>query len=193
MLHSKIAYAIIAFAMILSDAFLNYLTIGLIIFLALFFALWVSLIVWAYRDMRSRSRDLFAQLLSAIVVAILPVVGILIYLILRPTDTLSESFERALAEEALLQEIEKKPYCPGCSRNVHASWQVCPYCHLRLKKPCHACHELVELQWTICPFCANHQHSETGQPQVNAQDDDAGNQESFNYEDDESGIWTVSN
>ena len=83
----------------LSDTFLNYLTTGLIVLFALFFALWVSLIIWAYRDMRSRSRDVFAQVLSAIVVALLPVVGILIYLILRPMETLSEAFERAPYED----------------------------------------------------------------------------------------------
>lgn len=177
----------------LSDTFLNYLTSGLVIFSALFFALWVSLVIWAYRDMRSRSRDLFAQLLSAIVVVVLPVVGILIYLILRPSETLSESFERALAEEALLQEIEKKPYCPGCSRNVQLGWQVCPYCHVRLKQPCRKCDELIELQWTICPFCATRQQSET----VDHRATDhvkvvASDQELLNYQDDEPRVWTVS-
>ena len=179
--------------MTLSDTFLSYLTTGLIILLALFFALWVSLVIWAYRDMRSRSRDVFAQTLSAIVVALLPVVGILIYLILRPAETLSESFERALAEEALLQEIEKKPHCPGCSRHVQPDWQVCPYCHVRLKKPCNRCDELIELQWTICPFCADPQHGQPNSSQTSidqkAHDSDP---ELLDYQEDEPGIWTVS-
>lgn len=182
--------------MILSDTFLSYLTTGLIILLALFFALWVSLVIWAYRDMRSRSRDVFAQTLSAIVVALLPVVGILIYLILRPAETLSEAFERSLAEEALLQEIEKKPYCPGCSRRVHPDWQICPYCHTRLKKPCAHCANLIELHWTICPFCAA--------PQQPAEAQSAGDSAAFttgtvepdpalpDYQEDEPGIWTIS-
>ena len=180
--------------MTLSDTFLNYLTTGLIILLALFFALWVSLVIWAYRDMRSRSRDLFAQTLSAVVVALLPVVGILIYLILRPAETLSESFERALAEEALLQEIEKKPYCPGCSRNVQPSWQVCPYCHVRLKKPCRRCNELIELQWTICPFCADPQHGQSSSHTTAQDEDDLADLDSelHDYREDEPGIWTVS-
>ena len=150
----------------LSEQFLNVLTTGLIIFLSLLFALWVSLVIWAYRDMRSRSHDLFAQILTVVTVALLPIVGILIYLILRPSETLSESFESALAEEALLQEIEKKPYCPGCSRNVHPNWQVCPYCHVRLKQPCVQCDELIELQWTICPFCTTQQHAASSQPRT---------------------------
>lgn len=143
--------------MILSDTLLNYLTIGLIIFLGLFVALWISLIIWAYRDMRSRSRDLFAQVLTILVVTLLPVIGILIYLILRPAETLSEAFERSLLEESLLQEIEKKSHCPGCSRHVQSRWQACPYCHVRLKQACVNCQELVEMQWTICPYCTAEQ------------------------------------
>lgn len=112
--------------------------------------------------MRSRSRDVFAQVLSAFLVALLPGVGILIYLLLRPAETLTESFEKALLEEALLQEIEKKPHCPGCSRIVQDDWQICPYCHVKLKRPCNQCNKLIELQWTICPYCA-HVQTETNE------------------------------
>lgn len=143
--------------MILSDTFLNYLTTGFIIFLGLFIALWISLIIWAYRDMRLRSRDLFARVLTIAVVTLLPIIGILIYLILRPSETLAEAFERSLLEETLLQEIEKKSSCPGCSRHVEDRWQICPYCHVRLKRSCINCNELVEMQWAICPFCATEQ------------------------------------
>ncbi|HUM69886.1 MAG TPA: zinc ribbon domain-containing protein, partial [Chloroflexota bacterium] len=84
------------------------------------------------------------------------VVGIIIYLILRPRETLAEAYERALEEEALLQEIEERPRCPGCSRTTESNWLLCPYCHTRLKKACPDCNSLLELQWNICPFCGNH-------------------------------------
>ena len=51
----------------------------------------------------------------------------------------AEAYERSLEEEALLQEIEEKPTCPGCKSRVQADWQVCPSCHTRLKKPCIRC------------------------------------------------------
>ncbi|MCB0011239.1 MAG: zinc ribbon domain-containing protein [Anaerolineales bacterium] len=123
---------------------------------ALLAALWVSLVIWAFRDMRSRSRDPFAQIFAALVVAILPGVGLLIYVILRPPETLSEAYERALEEEALLQEIEERPKCPGCSRQVDSSWILCAHCHTRLKKKCRDCEALLELQWNLCPYCGNH-------------------------------------
>ncbi|MDW8172591.1 MAG: zinc ribbon domain-containing protein [Anaerolineae bacterium] len=117
-------------------------------------ALWLALVTWAYRDMRARSRDRLAQFFVAISVAVLNVFGVFIYVLLRPRETLSEAYERSLEEEALLQEIEEKPSCPGCSQRVREEWQVCPNCHTRLKKPCHVCGHLLELPWTICPHCA---------------------------------------
>lgn len=105
--------------------------------------------------MRARSRDPFAQLLAAVVVAVLPAAGLLVYLILRPPETLAEAYERALEEEALLQEIEERPACPGCSRTVDSRWILCPHCHTRLRKVCPDCNSLMELQWNLCPYCGN--------------------------------------
>jgi len=133
----------------------SYLTIVAAVIGALLAALWLSLIIWTFRDMRLRSRDPFAQILAALVVAVLPVVGLIIYLILRPPETLAEAYERALEEEALLQEIEERPACPGCSRTVEPGWILCPYCHTRLRKRCLDCDSLLELQWNLCPFCGN--------------------------------------
>lgn len=133
----------------------SYLTVLAAVFGALLAALWLSLVIWTFRDMRARSRDPFAQILAALVVALLPGVGLIIYLILRPPETLAEAYERALEEEALLQEIEERPACPGCSRTIEPGWILCPYCHTRLRKRCLDCDSLLELQWNLCPFCGN--------------------------------------
>ncbi len=137
------------------DTIVSYLTILAAVLGALFAALWLSLIIWAFRDMRARARDPFAQLLAALLVALLPGMGIIIYLILRPPETLAEAYDRALAEEALLQEIEERLACPGCSRTVAHNWMLCPHCHTRLRKACPDCDSLMELQWNLCPYCGN--------------------------------------
>lgn len=139
------------------ETILSYLTIVATVLGVLLAALWISLVVWAVRDMRMRSHDPFAQLLAGLLVAALPLAGIVIYLILRPPETLAEAYERALEEEALLQEIEERPSCPGCSRLVQHDWLLCPHCHTRLKKVCPDCNKLMELQWNLCPYCGNQQ------------------------------------
>ena len=40
--------------------------------------------IWTYRDIRSRARDPLVQILSALLVAVLNLPGVLVYLILRP-------------------------------------------------------------------------------------------------------------
>jgi RNA polymerase subunit RPABC4/transcription elongation factor Spt4 len=137
------------------EALTSILTIFVALLGALLAALWLSLIVWALRDIRARSRDPFAQFLAVLLVAALPGAGIIIYFILRPPETLIEAYERALEEEALLQEIEERPTCPGCSRTVEKNWLLCPYCHTRLRKACRDCNALLALNWNLCPYCGN--------------------------------------
>lgn len=124
---------------------------------AVFTATWLGLVMWTWRDMRQRSRDPLAQIAASLMVAVLGIFGIVIYVMLRPPETLAEAYERSLEEEALLQNIEEKPVCPGCGRPVKEDWQVCPYCHTKLRKACVQCGELLELPWNLCPYCATPQ------------------------------------
>lgn len=140
--------------MTFDPVFLGSLTLVLTAFGGAFIAaLWISLVVWTYRDIRARARDPLVQTLAALLVAVLNVPGVLVYLILRPPRTLEEEYQRTLEEEALLQALEDLPLCPGCERRVKDDWQVCPNCHTRLKKTCHNCSKFMELPWNICPFC----------------------------------------
>ena len=116
-------------------------------------ALWLSLVIWAYRDIRRRTRDPLVRILAVLVVAVLFLPGILIYLILRPARTLEEDFQATLEEEALLQSIEDASLCPGCGRRVQEDWVACPTCYTRLKKSCHQCARPMDLAWNLCPYC----------------------------------------
>jgi RNA polymerase subunit RPABC4/transcription elongation factor Spt4 len=142
------------YRMNLDPTFLSNLLLVLTAFGGAFLAaLWIALVIWTYRDIRSRTRDPLVQVLSALLVAVLNIPGVLVYLILRPPRTLEEEYQRTLEEEALLQALEDLPLCPGCERRVKDDWQVCPNCHTKLKKACHNCGKLMELAWNICPFC----------------------------------------
>lgn len=116
-------------------------------------ALWLSLIIWTYRDIRRRARDPLVRILAVLVVAVLFLPGILVYLILRPQRTQEEEFQQTLEEEALLQSIEDSALCPGCGRRVKDDWVACPSCYTRLKKACHQCSRPIELAWNLCPYC----------------------------------------
>lgn len=129
------------------------LQILIALFGAFFLAFWISLIVWTFRDVRSRSRDIFAQLLATLMVIIFNVPGLVLYFMLRPQETLAEKYERALEEEALLQDIEERYHCPGCKQKIRPDYQFCPSCHAQLKQPCPSCGKLLQLHWALCPYC----------------------------------------
>ena len=116
-------------------------------------ALWLSLIIWTYKDIRSRAKDPLSRILAVLVVSVLFLPGIVIYLILRPSQTIEDEFQHMLEEEALLQSIDEIPSCPGCGRRVKDDWIICPNCHTKLRKVCHHCGKLMELSWNICPYC----------------------------------------
>lgn len=116
-------------------------------------ALWLSTAIWVFRDIRARTRDIFAVLLALLLVLALPFAGILLYLLLRPRETLTEQYERSLEEEALLQEIEERNVCPSCHEPVEDDFLLCPNCSTRLKNRCTNCHKLMRLDWNICPYC----------------------------------------
>ncbi len=121
-------------------------------------ATWIALVIWTFRDIRARTRDIFAQILATLMVFVFlpffPLPGLILYLILRPRETLSEVYERSLEEEALLQGIEERLACPGCNRRIEEAFMICPTCHTRLKKECPACGRLLHLRWNICPYCS---------------------------------------
>jgi RNA polymerase subunit RPABC4/transcription elongation factor Spt4 len=120
---------------------------------AFIFAFWISLVLWTYRDIRARTHDRLIQFLSSLIVFIFNLLGLLIYLLLRPQQTLDEAYQSTLEEEALLSEIETRKVCPGCGSVTDPEWQVCPHCHTRLAKDCKHCGRMMELPWQICPYC----------------------------------------
>ncbi len=118
---------------------------------------WLLTAFWAFRDMQHRTTNPVAPYLAAgLIVAFTPFLflfAVLLYRIIRPRETISESNERALAEEAILAEIESRPHCANCSRAVEEEWIICPTCRNRLRRVCPNCSRLVELDWTLCAWC----------------------------------------
>ena len=112
-----------------------------------------GLAIWTFRDIRARSRDFLAQILATLLVLVLPIVGLVVYLMLRPRETLAEAYERSLEQEALLQAIEEPEICAGCGQRVKGDYLLCPACHTRLKTACPSCSRPLHLRWSLCPYC----------------------------------------
>ncbi len=116
-------------------------------------AFWFCLVVWTFRDIQKRSRDVLVQVLATMLVLLFNVPGLILYTILRPPETLAEAYARSLEEESLIQDIEDRQACPGCRRRVQSDFVVCPTCRAQLKRPCPSCGRLMQLGWRICAYC----------------------------------------
>ena len=118
---------------------------------------WLAAAYWAYRDLQTRTANPIAPYLAAAMIILFTPLffpfGVLLYRIMRPSETVAEANERALAEEAMLVEVESQPHCANCARRVHADWIICPTCRNRLRRVCPNCSRLVELDWSLCAWC----------------------------------------
>lgn len=119
------------------------------------FILWLSTVIWTYSDAKRRGS---AALTWAAFTFAFPFIGILIYLLLRPKETVEEAELNALEYEfkkSLLEEEVK--FCPACGKRIEDDFQICPYCLKKLKKKCSNCERLLKLDWHVCPYCRQEQ------------------------------------
>jgi RNA polymerase subunit RPABC4/transcription elongation factor Spt4 len=79
--------------------------------------------------------------------------AVFVYRVIRPQEKIGETYERDLAEQALLAEVEAIRSCPTCGRRTHEEWIICPSCRTRLSRVCPNCSRLVGLDWSLCAWC----------------------------------------
>lgn len=79
---------------------------GLIVYLAI---LWIAIIIWVTKDANNRSNSLLFQVFSILIVIFLtPLFGLLIYLILRPSKTLTERYIEEMQMQLLAEAEEEE-------------------------------------------------------------------------------------
>jgi len=123
----------------------------------LFIVVWVALVYWTYTDAGRRGTS---GILWGIVAVILPYLGTLIYLIVRPPEYLEESRERELELAVLERELRNNTLlCPNCRNLVEKDFLICPVCNWELKKPCVNCKRPINMEWETCPYCGTNQRS----------------------------------
>jgi RNA polymerase subunit RPABC4/transcription elongation factor Spt4 len=119
--------------------------------------LWLAGAYWAFRDMQQRTENpILPYVAASFIIIFTPVffpLAIFVYKIIRPHEKIGEVYERNLAEEALLAEVEAIHSCPTCARRVNDEWIICPTCRTRLNRVCPNCSRLVGLDWSLCAWC----------------------------------------
>lgn len=112
--------------------------------------LYVLSIIWVVRDAYLRGTVWYIWA----IVALVPFVGVIAYLLMRPPmlqiDKDEQELEVALKQRQLMQYGE----CAACGYPVDSNYVICPNCHTQLKNLCSHCEHALEPAWTICPYCA---------------------------------------
>ncbi len=76
-------------------------------FIVYFFIVWITLLVWVYKDITNRTDNFFYQFISILIILIFtPIFWFLLYLIIRPGRTLIEKYYEEI--ESNLDELNKQ-------------------------------------------------------------------------------------
>lgn len=116
-------------------------------------ALWIALIVWVTRDVINRSNNIVFQVCIISLNIFFPIFGLLIYLIIRPTETLMSKYYQDLEYKTLLDFDGGREQCEKCQISLDKEYLFCPDCGLRVKKKCTKCRKPYSIEWALCPYC----------------------------------------
>ena len=138
---------------------------------AYFVALWISAAVWTARDIRHRTDDPVAQIVSTLIVLAFNFPGLVLYRVLRPPLTLQEAEEHRLETDALSRELQLAIGCPRCDAEILPDYVACPRCAAVLRIQCEACSRVLDPAWVMCPWCARRVETEpvAAPPEPNAE------------------------
>jgi len=142
----------------IGDFFANpVVQLGIQLLFAYLVVVWLATSYWAFRDMQQRTANPVAPYLAAAgIILFTPFFfffAVWVYKIIRPHEKIGEVWERNLAEEALLAEVESIHHCPTCEKRIDDEWIICPNCRTRLKRVCPNCSRLVGMDWSLCAWC----------------------------------------
>ena len=119
------------------------------LFIVFIVAIYILVVIWVARDAYQRGTLWWAWAL----IALIPIVGVIAYLLLRPSlyqvDRSEQELEIALKQRQLMKYGE----CANCGYPVEADFVICPNCHQRLKNLCTNCGHALDPSWTVCPYC----------------------------------------
>ena len=133
------------------DTVLNILSYGLATF-------WIILIGWVWIDSGERTSNIPFRIFSTLLVLILNLFGYIVYLIIRPRQTIEEIYWSDLERRYLKYETSELGDCQKCGFQMQPGFVNCPQCGFDQKIKC-KCDVHIDKDWKYCPFCGE-QHLE---------------------------------
>lgn len=121
---------------------------GLVVF-------WFVVLYWVWLDSGDRTSRNLARFSYVLLVLIFNIIGLIIYLIIRPNQTIEEIYWIDLERRYLKYETAELGDCPKCGRQLFPGFTFCPNCRHKLKIKCRGCEVFVEKKNKFCPHCGS--------------------------------------
>lgn len=124
----------------------KYFLIGLVIF-------WISVVWWVWFDASARTTKTWAKIASVVLVLVFNIFGLIIYLIIRPDQTIEGTYWEDLERRYMKYETSELGDCPQCGAQLYPGFVFCSKCGYELKVKCPDCEVFVDRNYKYCPFC----------------------------------------
>ena len=120
-------------------------------------ALWLLAALWVWIDSGERSDNMVFRVLSTLLALVFNFVGVLIYLTIRPTETIEGAYWGDLERRYLAYETADLGDCESCGSQLSPGFNVCPQCAHPVRVECKGCTSFIKKEWAYCPHCAQAQ------------------------------------
>lgn len=115
-------------------------------------AFYLAIVVWTYKDSRKRTDDpILVATFTAL--SMVPVFGVLLYMLVRPSEYLADVRERELEIRMMERQLGRQERCPYCKSHIEGDYLSCPVCTTKLRQTCVDCHKPLDPRWMMCPYC----------------------------------------
>ena len=124
------------------------------IFILVVIIFWVVVTSWIWVDSDERTTNKWIRIFY-VVIGMIPVLGWIIYLIVRPPETIDEIYWGDLERRYLKYEAKDLGDCPKCGTQLYPGYIYCPNCNKRIKIKCPKCGVYIDLDSKYCTHCGN--------------------------------------
>jgi len=123
------------------------------LFILVFVVFWIVVLDWVWMDSGERTTNRKARIIYVLLVLFLNIFGWIIYLIIRPSQTIEQIYWADLERRYLKYETAELGDCAQCGAQLYLGYTFCPKCGLEIKKKCRACGMYIEKDSEYCAFC----------------------------------------
>ncbi len=114
---------------------------------------WLVLIGWVWIDSGERTSSIALRITYLILVIVLTIPGLIIYLIVRPSETIEQIYWADLERRYLKYETSELGACTKCGHQLLPGYVYCTNCGNEIRKKCPGCGVLINKGSKFCPYC----------------------------------------